>query len=118
MNEIEQVEKLLSRMTPGEKAQLLQRVARDLGDARPGVDEIAEESLAGGCSGVEHDEFGFGVGAVAFHGVGDPAVVSRRDDLPHAGFAFFERAGSFASAYRCGPGGPFVRVGWRVVVDW
>lgn len=39
MNEIEEAEKLLARMTPGEKAQLLQRVARELGDALPGIDE-------------------------------------------------------------------------------
>ena len=82
-----------------------------------GLDEIAEQSLAAGCSGDEHDEFGFGVDAAAFHRLRDPAVVSGRDDLPHAGFAFLERAGSFPSACRCNPGGPFVRVGWRVDVD-
>jgi uncharacterized protein (DUF433 family) len=39
MSEIEEAERLLARMTPGEKAQLLQRVARELGDALPGIDE-------------------------------------------------------------------------------
>jgi uncharacterized protein (DUF433 family) len=41
MTRIEKVEELLSRMTRGEKAQLLQRVVRDLGDAFPGIDAIA-----------------------------------------------------------------------------
>jgi uncharacterized protein (DUF433 family) len=31
---------LLSSMTPGEKARLLQRVAQELGDAFPGIDTI------------------------------------------------------------------------------
>ncbi len=35
-----QVEKLISAMTPGEKAQLLQWVVRDLGDDFPGIDSI------------------------------------------------------------------------------
>jgi uncharacterized protein (DUF433 family) len=39
MSELEEAEKILARMTPGEKAQLLQRVARELGDAHPGIDE-------------------------------------------------------------------------------
>ncbi len=46
MSTVEEAEKLLSRMTRGEKAQLLQRVARDLGDALPGIDTIG-----GVCSG-------------------------------------------------------------------
>lgn len=33
-----EVERLLASMTPGEKAQLLQVVARDLGDSFPGID--------------------------------------------------------------------------------
>jgi uncharacterized protein (DUF433 family) len=33
---------LLSSMTPGEKARLLQRVAQELGDAFPGVDTIPD----------------------------------------------------------------------------
>jgi uncharacterized protein (DUF433 family) len=33
-----EVEKILDSMTPGEKAQLLQLVARDLGNSFPGVD--------------------------------------------------------------------------------
>jgi len=41
MTKIDEAEQLLSRMTRGEKAQLLQRVARDLGDAFPGIDTIA-----------------------------------------------------------------------------
>ena len=40
MNEIEEADSLLSHMTRGEKAQLLQRLARDLGDAFPGIDSI------------------------------------------------------------------------------
>lgn len=83
------------------------------------VDEIAEESLVSGCLGVEHGEFVFGVGAVAFHGVGDPAVVSGRDDFPHAGFAFLERAGSFPSTRLCDFGRWRASVGWwRIVVEW
>jgi len=35
-----QVEKLISAMTRGEKAQLLQWVVRDLGDDFPGIDSI------------------------------------------------------------------------------
>jgi len=37
---VQEAEKLLSGMTRGEKAQLLQWVARDLGDAFPGIDSI------------------------------------------------------------------------------
>ena len=40
MNKIEEAEGLLAHMTRGEKAQLLQRLARDLGDASPGIDSI------------------------------------------------------------------------------
>ena len=40
MTRIDEAEELLSRMTPGEKAQLLQRVVRNLGDAFPGIDII------------------------------------------------------------------------------
>ena len=40
MSRMEEAERLLSRMTRGEKAQLLQRVVRDLGDALPGIDAI------------------------------------------------------------------------------
>lgn len=40
MSAIEKVEKLLSEMSPGEKARLLQWVARDLGGAFPGIDSI------------------------------------------------------------------------------
>lgn len=38
MRAIQEAERLLPTMTPGEKAQLLQWVVRDLGDAFPGVD--------------------------------------------------------------------------------
>ena len=38
MSRIEEAEKLLSLMSRDEKAQLLQKVARDLGDAFPGID--------------------------------------------------------------------------------
>ena len=40
MSTVQEAEKLLSGMTRGEKAQLLQRVARDIGDAYPGIDSI------------------------------------------------------------------------------
>ena len=41
MSAIQDAEKLLSGMTKGEKAQLLQWVARDLGDAFPGIDSTS-----------------------------------------------------------------------------
>jgi uncharacterized protein (DUF433 family) len=40
MSAIQEAEKLLPSLTRGEKAQLLQWVARDLGDAFPGVESI------------------------------------------------------------------------------
>jgi uncharacterized protein (DUF433 family) len=43
---VQEAEKLLSGMTRGEKAQLLQWVARDIGDAFPGID-----STPGVCGG-------------------------------------------------------------------
>ncbi len=46
MSTLEKVEKLLSEMTAAEKAELLERVARDLGGAFPGV-----ESIPGVCGG-------------------------------------------------------------------
>ena len=46
MNALAQMEKLLTTMTRAEKAQVLQWVARDLGDAVPGV-----ESTPGVCGG-------------------------------------------------------------------
>src|SRR5712691_6827304 len=46
MSTLQEAEKLLSVMSSGEKAQLLQWVARDLGDAYPGI-----ESLPGVCGG-------------------------------------------------------------------
>jgi len=44
MNVLHEAEHLLSEMTPGEKAQVLQWVARDLGDAFPGIDSIPNVS--------------------------------------------------------------------------
>ncbi|NKB71016.1 MAG: DUF433 domain-containing protein [Candidatus Latescibacteria bacterium] len=38
MSILEETEKLLATMTPGEKAQLLQKVVHELGDAFPGID--------------------------------------------------------------------------------
>ena len=38
MSTVEQAEALVAKMTRGEKAQLLQHVARDLGYAYPGID--------------------------------------------------------------------------------
>ena len=46
MTRLERAEKLLSEMTPAEKALVLQWVVRDLGDAFPGV-----ESTPGVCGG-------------------------------------------------------------------
>jgi len=46
MSKVEEAEKLLSDMTRGEKAKLLQRLADDLGDAFPGID-----SAPGVCGG-------------------------------------------------------------------
>ncbi|HXG67309.1 MAG TPA: DUF433 domain-containing protein [Blastocatellia bacterium] len=46
MNRLQEAEKLLSEMTRAEKAQLLQLVVRDLGDAFPGI-----ESTPGVCGG-------------------------------------------------------------------
>src|SRR5712692_8988775 len=46
MSTLQEAEKLLSVMSRGEKAQLLQWVARDLGDAYPGI-----ESVPGVCGG-------------------------------------------------------------------
>jgi hypothetical protein len=40
MSTVEEAEQLLARMTPGEKAQLLKRVAQESRDAYPGVDTI------------------------------------------------------------------------------
>ncbi len=40
MNALQEAEKLLSTMTRAEKAQVLQWVARDLGDAFPGIESI------------------------------------------------------------------------------
>jgi len=38
MRRAQEIENLLAEMTTGEKADLLQRVARDLGEAYPGID--------------------------------------------------------------------------------
>jgi uncharacterized protein (DUF433 family) len=46
MSKIQEVEKLLPKLTRAEKAQLLQEVARDLGGAFPGI-----ESTPGVCGG-------------------------------------------------------------------
>lgn len=46
MGPLQQAEKLLSKMTRAEKAQVLQWVARDVGDAYPGI-----ESNPGICGG-------------------------------------------------------------------
>jgi uncharacterized protein (DUF433 family) len=46
MDALQEAEKLLSTLTRAEKAQLLQWVARDLGDAFPGI-----ESTPGVCGG-------------------------------------------------------------------
>jgi uncharacterized protein (DUF433 family) len=46
MSALQEVEKLLSQMSRAEKAQLLQLVVRDLGDAFPGIETSA--SVCGG----------------------------------------------------------------------
>src|SRR5204862_95243 len=46
MSVLDEAEQLLARMTEGEKAQLLQWVARDLGEGFPGI-----ESTPGVCGG-------------------------------------------------------------------
>lgn len=46
MSALEEAKKLLPEMTPGEKAELLQWVARELGDAFPGI-----EATPGVCGG-------------------------------------------------------------------
>jgi uncharacterized protein (DUF433 family) len=42
MKAIQEAERLLTMMTRGEKAQILQWIARDLGDAFPGIDSNPE----------------------------------------------------------------------------
>jgi len=46
MSPLSEAEQLISEMTPGEKAQVLQWVARDLGGAFPGID--ATPGVSGG----------------------------------------------------------------------
>jgi uncharacterized protein (DUF433 family) len=46
MTTVQQAEALVAKMTRGEKAQLLQHLARDLGDAFPGID--LTDGVAGG----------------------------------------------------------------------
>ncbi|MGH9345624.1 MAG: DUF433 domain-containing protein [Vicinamibacterales bacterium] len=46
MSTVEEAQALLSRMTPAEKAQLLQRVAQESRDAYPGIDTI--DGVCGG----------------------------------------------------------------------
>lgn len=46
MTTVQQAEALVAKMTRGEKAQLLQHLARDRGDAFPGIDLTGARSLA------------------------------------------------------------------------
>ena len=46
MDRIREAEELLAKMTRGEKAQVLQAVVRDLGDAFPGID--SDPDVCGG----------------------------------------------------------------------
>jgi len=46
MSPLHEAEELLSAMTRAEKAELLQHIVRDLGDAFPGI-----EAIAGVCGG-------------------------------------------------------------------
>lgn len=45
MNALKEVEKLLASMTRAEKAQVLQWVVQDLGDAFPGIESIPKYLL-------------------------------------------------------------------------
>jgi hypothetical protein len=47
MSRVDEAEKFLAEMSPAEKAQLLQRIVRDLGDGFPGIEETP-----GVCGGV------------------------------------------------------------------
>ena len=42
MSRIEELERFLNTMTRGEKAELLQLIARDLGDTFPGIDSTSD----------------------------------------------------------------------------
>lgn len=42
MSRIQELEKVFDTMTRGEKAELLQWIARDLGDAFPGIDSTPD----------------------------------------------------------------------------
>jgi uncharacterized protein (DUF433 family) len=46
MNALQRIEEFLPQMTAGEKAQVLQLVARDLGNALPGID--IDPAISGG----------------------------------------------------------------------
>jgi uncharacterized protein (DUF433 family) len=46
MNTVQEAEKLLAAMTRAEKAQILQWIVRDLGDAFPGID--SQPNICGG----------------------------------------------------------------------
>jgi uncharacterized protein (DUF433 family) len=48
MRGLDEVEKLIASMTPGEKAQLLQWVARDIGGTFPGID--SDPRVCGGAA--------------------------------------------------------------------
>ena len=52
MTTAEQAEALVAKMTRGEKAQLLRHIARDLGDAYPGID--VTEGVSGGDHAEQH----------------------------------------------------------------
>ncbi len=49
MDALHEIEKLLSTMSPAEKAQLLRWVVRDLGDAFPGVESLPGVSGGEAC---------------------------------------------------------------------
>lgn len=42
MTVLEQIERLVMTLTPAEKAQLLQEIVRDLGDAFPGIESLPD----------------------------------------------------------------------------
>ena len=55
MSTVEEAVKLLSKMTPGEKAQLLQRVAQESKDAYPGIDTTVD--VCGGEAVIQRGRF-------------------------------------------------------------
>jgi uncharacterized protein (DUF433 family) len=84
-----QVERLLGELSRGEEAQLLQWVARDLGDAHPGIQ--TEPSVCGGAATIvrtRDPRLAAGAGPPPRHERSGTAasvsVAARREDLANA----------------------------------